>query len=57
MTISSIDEVVEEVGMFDLSTIKKFERGFWFMCIDNLFTFSIGFSSVVLGSGEYYEKF
>ena len=36
---------------------KWFEKGFWYMAFDCLFSYSIGFSSIVLGSNEYIERF
>ena len=43
--------------MFNFNNLKKFETGFWYMCIDCLFTYGISFTSVVLGSQEYMVKY
>ena len=40
-----------------IQSLKSFEKGFWLMALDCLFSWSIGFSSIVLGSGEYVDRF
>ena len=40
-----------------MQSLRTFELGFWLMSLDCLLSYSIGFSSIVLGSGEYVDRF